>query len=220
MTAATIFLLSLAILIGLIGLVLLFGGQKRRRGESRWFRRLLGFTVMLIAGVVGLLTATVWNYSRLFDDVPVATIALSQKGPQRFSAQLVSAYGDTQTYPLLGDEWQLDARVVRWKLPAMLVGAPPLYRLERLSGRYGDPKQELSSPRSVHALTRDNPLDIFELKKRYTRWLPFVDARFGSATYLPMLDGARYQVSYAPSGGLVAKPADQKTYELLQAAGW
>ena len=47
-------------------------------------------------------------------------------------------------FVLLGDEWQLDARVIRWTLPGQLAGLPPVYRFERLSGRYGDPKQELA----------------------------------------------------------------------------
>jgi len=43
----------------------------------------------------------------------------------------------------------LDARLIRWELPALLAGAPPLYRLERLSGRYGDIKQEREAQRTV-----------------------------------------------------------------------
>ena len=46
-------------------------------------------------------------------------------------------------YVLYGDQWQIDARVVRWKLPALMAGVPPLYRLERLSGRYGDAARKL-----------------------------------------------------------------------------
>jgi hypothetical protein len=37
---------------------------------------------------------------------------------------------------------------------------------------------------------------------------------------LPMLDGARYRVTLGGRGGLVARPADTKTQELLDAAGW
>ena len=39
----------------------------------------------------------------------------------------------------------------------------------------------------------------------HPRWLPFVDAVYGSATYMPMADGARYQVSITQSG-LIARP--------------
>jgi hypothetical protein len=35
-----------------------------------------------------------------------------------------------------------------------------------------------------------------------------------------MLDGASYTVFINPRGGLVAKPADEKTEALLRLAGW
>jgi hypothetical protein len=35
-----------------------------------------------------------------------------------------------------------------------------------------------------------------------------------------MLDGATYQVYVSPRGGLVAKPADAVTAQLLDEAGW
>jgi hypothetical protein len=37
---------------------------------------------------------------------------------------------------------------------------------------------------------------------------------------MPMLDGARYTVSLAAGGGLVARPADEATAQLLKASGW
>jgi hypothetical protein len=98
--------------------------------------------------------------------------------------------------------------------------APPLYRLERLSGRYGDPKQELEARRSVHPLAQEAFPDLWSLRRQFPQWLRFVDADFGSAAYLPLLDGARYRVSLSPRGGLVAQPADAATQRLLDQAGW
>jgi hypothetical protein len=94
----------------------------------------------------------------------------------------------------------------------------PVYRFERLSGRYGDPKQELVAERSVHDLREG--WDFWEFRQRWLADLPVADARWGSAAYLPMIDGATYEVSLNPRGGLVAKPADPKTELLLQQAGW
>jgi hypothetical protein len=125
-----------------------------------------------------------------------------------------------RSFELYGDEWQLDARVLRWKLPAALAGAPPLYRLERLSGRYGDPKQELEARRSIHPLAQNAFPDLWTLRRQFPQALNFVDADYGSAAYLPLLDGASYQVSLSPRGGLIAQPADDATRELLRKAGW
>ena len=46
---------------------------------------------------------------------------------------------------------------------------------------------------------------MWALAQAQPRWLPFVDAIYGSATYLPMADGARYEVTLGQSG-LIARP--------------
>lgn len=189
--------------------------RPRRRG---WLGRALGALALVLALALAGLGGLLRGYHWLVADVPVAQLSLRQLGPQRFEATLVLDDQPPRTLELRGDEWQLDARVIRWTLPGRLAGLPPVYRFERLSGRYGDPKQELAAPRSVHDLRTG--WDFWEFRQRWlSRW-PVADARWGSAAYLPMLDGARYQVSLAPGGGLVAKPADDATENLLREAGW
>lgn len=190
-----------------------------RRGQGPGaLRRVFALLLLLLAiGALGL-GWLLRTYAWLLDDVPVATISLVQEAPQRFRATLLPSGGVATDYVLLGDEWQLDARVIRWTLPAQLGGVPPVYHFERLSGRYGDPKQELSAQRSVHDLRQ--PWDFWEFRQAWLANLPIAEARWGSAAYLPMLDGARYEVFISPRGGLVAKPADAKTEQLLDEAGW
>jgi hypothetical protein len=108
--------------------------------------------------------------------------------------------GDVETYVLNGDEWQLDARVLKWRGVANLLGLDARYRLERLGGRYVEIEQERTGPRSVYALGAPPALDLWLLARAYPRWLPFVDAVYGSATYLPMADGARFQVTISQTG--------------------
>jgi hypothetical protein len=204
---------------------LIFGaGLRRSLRQRRWFGALLRFGLALVFLVIGaglgLLGAALFHYLELGGESHVATISLRQVEPQRYSARLETADGWHRSFDLRGDEWQLDARLVRWELPALLAGAPNLYRLERLSGRYGDIKQEREAQRSVHDLAADAFPDLWTLKRQFPQWLPFVDAEFGSAAYLPMLDGARYEVTLGNDGGLVARPADAKTRALLEAAGW
>lgn len=190
-----------------------------RRGQGPgWVRRLFALGLLLMAlGLTGL-GWLLRQYAWLLEDVPVATLSLAEEGPQRYRARFAPVGAAPVNVLLLGDEWQLDARVIRWTLPGQLAGLPPVYRFERLSGRYGDPKQELSAQRSVHDLRQ--PWDFWEFRERWLADLPIADARWGSAAYLPMLDGARYDVFISPRGGLVAKPADARTEQLLDEAGW
>ncbi|WP_374474402.1 hypothetical protein [Arenimonas sp.] len=189
--------------------------RTRRRG---WPGRTLGALAIVLALALAGLGGLLRGYHWLLADVPVGNIALRELGTQRYEATLYLDRQPPRVFELRGDEWQLDARVIRWTLPGRLAGLPPVYRFERLSGRYGDPKQELESPRTVHDLRTG--WDFWEFRQRWlSRW-PVADARWGSAAYLPMLDGAIYDLSLNPAGGLVAKPADARTEDLLRQAGW
>lgn len=218
-----VFLLVPALACALFALIF-FGGLRRclrqRRYGGAGLRVLLAMAFLTAALGLGALATALYHYFRLEGETRVAEIVLRQVEPQRFSARLETADGQHRSYELRGDEWQLDARLVRWQLPALLAGAPPLYRLQRLSGRYGDVKQELEAQRSVHDLAADAFPDLWMLKRQFPNYLSFIDADYGSAAYLPMLDGARYEVTLAPRGGLVARPADTATQRLLDEAGW
>jgi hypothetical protein len=89
-----------------------------------------------------------------------------------------------------------------------------------LSGRYRDAAQAASATPSVVDLSGESILDLWQLKRQFPQWLPWIDAEYGSAAYLPMIDGASYKVSLSANGGLVARPADQATADKLKAAGW
>jgi len=97
---------------------------------------------------------------------------------------------------------------------------PPLYRLERLSGRYSDAAREATATRSVHSLDDWPAPDLGSLKKSFPNWFPFVDVQFGSGAYMPLFDGARYQVFMDPRGALFIRPDGQATAEGLKRLGW
>ncbi len=130
------------------------------------------------------------------------------RGPQHYRATLAQVpSGELQMFMLAGDEWQLDARVLKWKGWANLLGLDAQYRLERVSGRYRDIEQERKDERTVYGLSENPGLDLWTMSIDHKRWLPFVDAVYGSAVYLPMADGARYEVAITQSG-LLARPVN------------
>lgn len=212
-------LLIPTILLVLIA-VLLFIGIRRARGMGRILRSVFGVCFLLLAMVIGGFALTLNNYLKIAEDVAVAQLAMKQLGPQHFAITLTPVAGKGRSLDLHGDQWEVDARVVRWKLPAQLAGFPPLYQLERISGRFRDIVQEREAKRSVQALNEEALLDVWTLKHRFPRLLPFVDADYGSGAYLPMVDGGRFDLFLNTRGGLVAKPADEVTKQKLHAAGW
>ena len=212
-----------ALLIG-FGLFLGKGGPRDARGRRQFrlrpVRRLFGLLVVALACVSGMFAATLYQFLRLTSDEPVARIVLRQQAPRQFVATADLPGQAPADFALRGDEWQIDARMVRWRLPALLAGIPPLYRLERLSGRYSDPAAEQSEPRTVYALGPPGLPDLGQLKQRFPAWLPFVDVQYGSAAYMPMFDGARYRVFVDPRGALFIRPDDDATAEALKQRGW
>jgi hypothetical protein len=212
---------AVVILIAIFGLLLLaLACQRlfRARFLAAGGSALMGFLLLAIAGLLFVVSLNLHTYARLTHENPVAEIVFEARGPQRYRATLAQVpSGEMQMFVLAGDEWQLDARVLKWKGWANLLGLDAQYRLERVSGRYRDIEQERKDERTVYALSENPGIDLWTLSADYPRWLPFVDAVYGSATYLPMGDGARYEVSITQSG-LIARPLNEAAE--IAAGGW
>ena len=166
-----------------------------------------GATSGALGGASILLAFSYFGYGQLVDEQVVSQIEFSQSAPGEYVARLMIVGESDRLLPLRGNEWQMDARVVNWKPPATLLGLDPIYQLERLSGRYSSVEDELSERRTVHALSEDMTLDVWKVARRFPRLLPGVDAYYGTATYLPMADGARFEVTMTRTA-LIARPVN------------
>jgi hypothetical protein len=202
---------AIALVVAVFGLLLLaLACQRLFRGRllAATGSALMGVLLLAAAAVFFVVSLNLHTYARLTHEEPVAEIVFEQRGPQRYRATLSQAPdGEMQMFVLAGDEWQLDARVLKWKGWANLLGLDAQYRLERVSGRYRDIEQERTDERTVYALSENPGVDLWTLSTKYPRWLSFIDAVYGSATYLPMADGARYEISMTQSG-LVARASN------------
>lgn len=154
-----------------------------------------------------LLAFTYYSYERLTAERKVAAIEFRRTGADEYQARLMIEGARDRLYVLRGDEWQMDARVVSWKPPATVLGLDPVYRLERISGRYSDIGRERSELRTVHALSEPPAMDVWTVARRFPALTPGIDAYYGSATYLPMADGARFDLSMTRDA-LIARPAN------------
>ena len=216
-------------LVGVVGLAVVLSGLgwmfrgKPFKGGRGVFG---GGLVLAIASVAGLLGLNIQTYHRLTYERPVATIELHQKGPQFYDATLIEPPspdqpdGVTRHMELHGDEWRLEARVLKWKPWANVLGLDSQYRLDRFSGRYQDTQQELSAERSAYDVrpVRSTGIDLWPVAREYSRQVPVVDTLYGSGAYMPMADGARYEVKITQNG-LVARPLNDVA-ERASSSGW
>ena len=206
------------IILGLLGLTLFILGIHRIwhwKMLSGGIQGISGALLISLALLVASLATNLHTYKRLSHESPVATLRFEQLGPQHFRTILARPEAVAEIYDLYGDQWQLDARTLKWKGFATLLGLDSGFQLERLSGRYHNVEQEGAAPRSVHVLYKGEGIDIWSLARRYPRWLPWVDAVYGSATYMPMAHGARYQVSMSQSG-LIARPLNPTAQKAVE----
>ena len=208
------------ILFALVGILCLFAAVRRIRRRRVLGGVLIGATALiliLLSAVAALIAGSLLTYQRLSFEQAAGELQLTRTGDREFNASLTYPSGARANFTLRGDEWQIDSRVLKWHAFANLAGFDTVYRLERIGGRYTRVEDELSQPRSVYSLNPPQLIDPWDLVHRYHSWVPWMDALYGSATFLPMADGALYEIKMSQSG-LVARPLNQAARDAV--AGW
>ena len=178
---------------------------------------LTGALVLLVAAAAVFVAANLYTYARLTHEQQAARVSMRQLGERWYVLSVQQKAGPPRHFELRGDEWQIDARVLKWRAMGSLLGFDTVYRLERLSGRYASVAAERAGPRTVHDLSRETSLDVWSLVKQHHAYVPFADALYGSAVYVPMSEGAEYAVSVSASG-LVVRPGNEAARKAV--GGW
>lgn len=161
---------------------------------------------------IGLIGANVLTYHRLTYETPVALIHVKSLHKQQFQLDFLQLKNcKKQSFTINGDQWQVDARIIKWHGWANLLGLDASYQLDRISGRFLDIEQQRQQLPSVFALETIQEYDLWTLKKKF-QWLPWLDAKYGQSVYLAMKNNSSYQV-FMTQSGLIARenkvqPAD------------
>jgi hypothetical protein len=212
----------LAAIVLLIALGQLLSARQHVRDQRRLAasgHTLLMLVLLVLAIFLGGLAMSLRGYRFLSEETPVVQIDARILSPQTWALVLSWPDGATRQVMLSGDDFQVDAIVLKWKLPAMLAGLPPLYRLDRISGRYDDAKQEMTAPRTVIDFSQAGEGDLLDLKRQTPAWWPEVDTVFGSGAFLPLVDGGHYSVNLMRTGALVARPDEATQQRIGQPLG-
>lgn len=206
------------ILIAVAFVIIVLAGRLLFRGSwfLGWLKGMTG--VLLVAVAFFLTTAAIdfYSYNNLKSEQAIATLGFTREGSQQYKVSLVEPDGIEHFYELKGDLWQLDARILKWNNTMAGLGLSTGYRLDRLSGRYYSLEDESEAERSLHQLNPGSKqLDIWQLLHSSAYSLGFLDANYGSATYLPMADGALFAVSLSNTG-LLARPLNDSARDAVK----
>ena len=160
--------------------------------------------VLFVLSSILLLGSNMLTYHRLTHEAPVAQLKVKKLAEQRYQVRVLLLDNCRRsTYELNGDQWQIDARIVKWHGWANLLGLDAAYQLDRITGRYQSISQQRTQPASVYSLETQADYDLWALKKD-NQWLPWLDAEYGQSVFLPMQDQQSYLV-YMTQTGLLAR---------------
>lgn len=196
----------IAVALALFALMFLWsalGALRRARFLKLTGTLTVGLLLLSVAALLGTLAIATQGYQALTREDVAAIVEVEPDGPQRFRVRVRTPDGQGREFQLAGDEFYVDAHILKWKPFANIVGLHTAYELDRVAGRYRQLADERAAPRTVHGLAQDKPVDLFALRQRYTVLAPLLDAEYGSATFVPADQRQVLEVRVSTSGLLI-----------------
>lgn len=207
MTAPRVLVL-IALLFALLALVSLYatvGAVKKRRVFGSAMTFITTLLMLSLAALFGTVSASLQGYRALTREELAAVVVVEPAGMQKFTARFTLPDSSVQVFSLAGDQLYVDAHILKWKSIANLLGLHTSYELDRVGGRYESLDAERDSVRTVFTLSRDKPVDMFRLRRRFEMLNPFVDAEYGSATFVGSDKPATFNILVSTTGLLIRK---------------
>jgi len=196
---AAVSLVVFGIILTIAGIVALM----RARVGSFTLRTMLGLTLLSLGGLAGMIAFGIQGYQTLTREEIAAHISVFPVAPQRFAATFRYPDGRVANFMIAGDEIYVDAHILKWQPLANLFGLHTAYELDRVAGRYRDIEQERTAERTIHTLSQDKPINLFGLRQRHTFLAILLDAKYGSATFVPVIQPAELELRISTTGLLI-----------------
>jgi hypothetical protein len=182
--------------------------------DLRWVlgfvRGCLGLGLLALAAGIGICAGDLTSYRPVPDaDEPIATISFAKLDEQLFAAAIADRAGGDHRAEIHGDMWQVTARLIHWSNILKFAGVGPGYRLDEVKGRFYALEQERHASRPYTPLVQSRfGIDLWRGIYDNSFFMPGVEASLGNAAFLPMADGALFEIRMAGSG-LLAKPLNE-----------
>lgn len=175
----------------------------------KWIKGSIGFLVLFISFVLVVFAVDLFTYYKADQGEVIATLKFNQLDQQEYEVEFVTPDNKRQVYKLVGDQWQLDVRLLGLAWGQSL----PSYKFERLSGRYLTLEQEQNALRTVYSLADRTQVDTWDWLMQMP-WLGFIEAQYGTAAFMPMTDSAIYEVRLHRKG-LLAEPVNDSAKKAI-----
>ncbi len=211
--------LVIPLVVAAFGVLLLFTGVGHFVGGrvGHGSRRVMfGVPVAALGLAASLVAFNTQMFARLSQESDVAQVSVKAVDPSKdlYAVEVKRLDGSnlTTTCNLQGDEWMIGGRVQKWKPWANVLGLDSTYVLDQVDNKYVSAARAngksitacdlAGPPPAVNKVVPDS-IVYWLLGQSYTE-----DRRFGSASYMPMANGAVYKVVMTQSG-LNAEPVNE-----------
>lgn len=205
-------LLGICVIASSITALAIFGLRRRPLSSLALF----ALFAPLSLGVI-VLSQDIISYRNLAVEERIASVFVAQHDADTFNLRIdIDGEAMPFRFPVNGDEWRLEGRVLRWDSSLAKLGVQNLVRLERLSGRYHNTTDEAQRHRSVHPLPTRAWVDSWSFLSDYAYVWRYVEADYGSGVYAPLRDGAVFGV-YLGRSGLFIRPENPIAIKAMRA---
>lgn len=146
-----------------------------------------------------------WTYSALTEETEIAKIQFSKPSNEStFHIAHISGSDGSEVgkYQIYGEQWRIDAKFMKMKYWANILGLDSRYALERFEGRYKKNEDQNTKQKLSYDLGEDTFIDIFS----FFGWNPFVDTEYGSSAYQDIKINKEFTV-YKTQTGLIIRTA-------------
>lgn len=194
-------------LLSLLFFIVTFAALRKKKFMSSIIRLLVALLTLSLAALFGTITIGTQGYRALTHEETAAIVKVETLDSKFFMAYFKFPDGHETSYKLAGDELYVDAHILKWKPIVNMLGLHTAYELDRVTGRYKDLKEELSSPRTVFLLSPNKPLNMFTLRQRYSILSSLLDAEYGSAVFINSYKTTKFEIRVSTTGLLIREIA-------------
>ena len=175
--------------------------KKRFFGAVRNFT--FAFLMLTLSLLFGTISISIQGYNTLTREELAARVEIFPVSKQIFIARITFPDSSEKQFKLEGDEFYIDAHILKWKSLANLFGLHTYYELDRVAGRYTDIDDETNKNRTVYSIAEDKLIDAFDLRFKYPFLSFLVDAEYGSASFIATNEHKNLKIMVSTTGLLI-----------------
>jgi hypothetical protein len=192
-------------ILGLVFLIMTGAALKKRKLYGTAMSFVMALLMISFSALFGTISIAIQGYHALTREEIAAIVKVEPTGEQTFTARFSMPDGTEKVFALAGDQFYVDAHILKWKPIANIFGLHTSYELDRVAGRYAILSAETTKVHTVYSLSDDKPLNMFDLRRRFAILNPLLDAEYGSATFINSNSAEEFRVMVSTTGLLIRK---------------